>query len=136
MLALLIQYRKPIAIGLCLLLVAGLTFRIKSLQSQIVFERAKMAQLAAGLQSANRTVDALNAANEKLADLSRNQRKANARAVEALADTEKRMQESARRLRAREDADRELPDCQKLLDTSLTVCPNISDAIRMRARGL
>lgn len=126
-----------------LIAVAGLaastglqTLRLSWAKTDLIAERSAATQLAAGLTSANLTIDQLAAANDQLQQLAAAQRGAVTRAVKSLAETERKLQESRTKLRAREDADRAIPECEALLRTDLGVCPGHVDGMRRRASGL
>lgn len=93
-------------------------------------------ELSGALGAANATVDRLNAGNRKLIEVATLQREMLDEAAARLDQQGKELQKWKDGILAKEDHDRALPDCQKLLQTDLGACPNFVAGMRARAGGL
>jgi len=74
-------------------------------------------------------------ANAKLAEDAQAQRDANTKAAATADLLRQQLDDTLNQLQAKEKADHAKPDCQKLLQTSLAVCPAHLDSLRKLATG-
>lgn len=74
-------------------------------------------------------------ASRKFADLYRDTQSEVARAKRGLADATGELSRLSARLAAQEDTDRDISECQSVLDTDLRACPATVAGLRQRAAG-
>lgn len=126
MLLILLKYRTLLLVGLALTILIGLDLRIRFLKSELRAVRAELVTsvaINAKCDAATKAMRAASQAQQKLLDSAAHNLQSQARQLAA----------TRAKLAKKEAADHEIPACEILLRADLGVCPNYSDALRLRA---
>lgn len=102
-------------------------------------ERAEAAEsrvvlLVSDLQAKDDAIATMQAAGRELLKVAGGQQKAIEHAAGQLQDYAQALVTARAALRAKEDADRDIPACQVILHADLTACPGHAGGVRERAR--
>lgn len=133
--------KLPLIMGVLILLLSGLSLS-QCQRAQKFEERAETAQLESArllesVKSKDDVLDRYESEAKKASKIAEDALAAQRKAADNAGKLKSQLEAANRALRSKEDADRAIPDCQKILDLDLSVCPGLSDGLLERAhRGI
>ncbi len=104
--------------------------RVGKLQAEVKVANEKVEGLLTSVDSKDHVIAKFMAANDLLMKASKDHDKAMSAAAVVAASLEKEIEDARKRAKAKESADRAIPDCDKLLRTDLNICPAHAATIR------